>query len=57
MKKYNVGIREVWVHSFFVEAEDEKDAIIKAEEKEGEDGEWEYSHELESSKWTVHERK
>jgi len=50
MPRYNVGVREVHVMTLTVEAENEAEAIRKAEQKirEGYDGslETEYSHNL-----------
>jgi hypothetical protein len=59
MKNFIVSVREVHIQPYFVEAEDEKDAIKKVEDGEGEivDADFEYSHSLDSNTWTVEEDK
>jgi len=57
MKKYIVGIKEVHIQEYEIEAKNEQDA----KERAGMEGElledcFEYSHSLESETWTVKEK-
>lgn len=58
MAKFTVDIKEVWSHTIEVElpANATKEQILEAAQKrlaEGDEGETEYSHTLDSDQWTV----
>lgn len=54
MKKFVVEIREVCISRHLVEAEDKQDALDQASGRRGvEIGELEWSHDLDTDKWTV----
>lgn len=58
MKKFIVERREVWVQDIEVEAENERDAIDLVESNDFEpvnEGNFEYSHVMDSDTWTVKE--
>jgi len=59
MARFIVGVREVWVRSIEVEAQDESKAKdVVREDCYGEEVEvdFEYSHILDSALWTVEEK-
>jgi len=55
MPKYKVGVMEVHVQAYIVEADSPKDAKNKVFNLEGDivEGEFEYSHTLDKDKWHV----
>lgn len=57
MPKFIVHIKEVWDRPITIEADSERDAILLVEWGQGKilEGEFEYSHTLESSAWEVEE--
>lgn len=59
MPKYIVGVREVWVQPVEIEADSDSEAKHRVWRGEGNriDSEFEYSHCLDSSLWTVEEVK
>jgi hypothetical protein len=55
MKNFIVSVREVHIQPYYVEAEDERDAIERVMNGEGDimDCNFEYSHSLDPETWTV----
>ena len=55
MKTFNVFVREVHIQTVKVTAKNEKEAISKVKDGEGDyiDGALEYSHTLDSDTWSV----
>ena len=55
MKKYCIGVREVWIQLVTIEAESEVEAIDAIAGGDGEQAEEgiEYSHTLDPETWTV----
>lgn len=58
MSKFVVFMREVYVQGYEVDANDEKEAIEKVRDGDGEllEDHFEYSHTLDSETWTVEKR-